>query len=583
MKEAEDISEWCVANLKHYPDVLLLIDDRLQKVKKPMEVEIPRKLDDLEKKLKNSLQSSKQFVDDTDDLQRWLVKMEKILPDQKPVSADKDTCSRQQNNHKYVVEDVHQHEPKFTDLLQAGQGLFDSAEPGNEKDTLMEKLDNLKERWNDVKEKTYKRKEVLDEVVVLAIAFDEDKSKMLPWLDHVENKLDSLGCISVDPITLDTQEKELEELLDEVKKQRPLLDHLVECGEPLSEKPDADTEPVKETVDAVKKRYFELEKKLEDAKDKVEKMKNGVERFEAALKPVEELCDQAETALNEKEPFADDAVKGEKEVERLKKLLDELITHKPDVGKVRKAGDDLIAIEDKPDNITAVYQKTDALANKYDDLIDKLKEKVDETEKAKESANNFHCKLDDVKDKTKPISDNSQALAPLGATPEKVKEQLVEVEELQNQLQQANNLFNEAEMFGDEIIDFNGKDPVIEKCIRDQLEDVKKPLDENSEILNDREKKLKDQLKECGAFQDQVDDFTRRIKNIDDRVEQQMGKPLSMKPGPLNVTVADLEVRMSVHFIFSMTISIPLLSLSFLLFHCLNSLLPEGIIKNLSC
>ena len=116
------------------------------------------------------------------------------------------------------------------------------------------------------------------------------------------------------------------------------------------------------------------------------------------------------------------------------------------------------------------------------------------------------------------------------------------LQEWQTEVQQVNSLFSEAEMFGKEIIDFNKKKPVVEDMVNEKLKEVKEPLDDIFSRLDDREKKLKDQLQECGALHDQFDDFERRIKKLDDRITQQNEKPLSSKPGRLAVTLGEIEV-----------------------------------------
>lgn len=542
LKEAGDIKDWCHENLKEHPKVLKMVDERMEKVQVPMEEEIPTKLDELEKKLKDSLASSKQFVDDTDEIERWLTKMEKTLEEEKPISADKDTNARQVNDHKYVVEEVAAREPKLEKLLEEGQDLLNQAEPGDEKKALEDKIDDIKKRWEDVKKKTNDRKDKLDEVEDLATKFDDNKSKMLPWLEDMEKKAEPLDCISVDPEELSKQQDTIRELLDELAKQKPVYEDFTSCGEPLSEKPDTDKEPVKECVDDVKSRFDELQKKLKEADDKSEKMKKGIESFDEKRKPVEEICEQAQFAVDEQQPVGDDPVKAQEEVDKLKKLLDELVANKPGVEDFKKAGDELIVVEDKPDNVTAVSQITDALAKKHEDLIDKLKEKIDKSDKANDSVKNFNDKVKETKDKTSPIEEKAGQLEPIGATPEKVKEQLVELEKLQAELQQANNLFNGAEMYGNEIIDFNEDDPNVKKDIQDKLAERKKPLDKLAEELNAREEKLKEKLQECGALQDQIDDFVRRVKNLDDRIDEQEKKPCSMKPGQMSVIMGDLEV-----------------------------------------
>ena len=541
MKEANEIKTWCHDNLKDYRKVLETVDKRIGKVKVPIEEEIPQQLNDLEKKLQSSLASSKQFNDDTEDFTRLLSRFEKTLGDQKPISADKDTNARQVKDHKYLVEEINLQKPKFDQLCKEGEELLNQAEHGDEKNTLEVKLNDIKKRWNDIKDKADQRQEILENIEKLAAQYDDDMCKMLPWLDGVENKCNPLECISVHSEALQKQQDIVKQLLDQFEKQRPIYEDLLNCSQPLSEKAEVDCEPVDKATANVKRRYEDLEKKLKVADKKTKDMKECVNKFDSKRKPVEELCAQVEQAVEEKPCYGDDLEKANNDIDKLKKQLDELQASKPRVDDVNKVGDELLAIEGKPDNVTAVKQSTDALSKQHDDLIDKLKEKIAESEKARESIKNFHDKLKDTKSTAEPLEKKVQDLQPLGSTPEKVKDQLVEVEDLQVELQCVNNLFNEAKMFGNEVLECNQNQPDVKKQIDENLQEAKKPLDELTGLLNTREEKLKDKLQECGALQDQIDDFIRRVKNIDDRVEELEKKPKSMKPSAMAVTMGVLE------------------------------------------
>lgn len=539
LKEAEEVGKWCVENC---PAFKPFVEERLPKVKVPMEETIPLKLDELENQLNSNLASTKEFIDDAEELQKFLNKMDKTLGDQKPVSADKDIAQRQLNEQNYNVDELKTKEPQLEELLKKGEELLKDAEPSDETKALEEKLKDIKEKWDDVNDKVNTRKKVLDEVTDLANQLDEKRNNELPTLDEIDKKADTLECIAVDPEQLNEQEKLLDDLLEKFNKQKPVYADVAKVGDDLAEKADVDTEPVQKSSDNLKKKVNDVEEKLKRAKDKIGKMKEGLRNFNEKCKPIEELCDKSEALLNESSPA--DPGETDKDIAALQQLLDEMTNKKPSVDDAKKAGDDVIAVDDNPDNVTAINQQNDKLEKTYDDRLEKLKEKIDKLNKDKDSANNFKDKLRAAEEKIQPVIEKIEELQPIGATPEKVKEQLIEVEELQNQLQEANNLFNEADMFGNEMIEANN-DPNVEKDVKEKLKSVEDPLKEAIDKLNEREKKLKDQLQQCGAFQDQIDDFMRRVNNLDDKVDQQVEKPLSMKEGPMAVTLSETKVSFS--------------------------------------
>lgn len=538
LKEAEEVGQWCVENCPAFKPV---VEERLPKVQVPMEETIPEKLNDLENKLSSNLASSKEFLDDANELQKFLNKMNKTLADQKPVSADKNIAQRQLNEENYNIDELKTKEPQFEELLNKGDELLKDTEPSDEKKALEDKLKDIKDKWDQLKKETKERKKVLDEVTDLINKLDEKKNNELPCLDDIDKKADTLDCIAVDPEKLTEQEKLLDDLLENFNTRKPAWEDVAKVGDTLVDKADVDTEPVQKVSDDLRKQVNDVEEKLKRAKDKIAKMKDSLNNFDTKRKPIEELCKQSEVLLDESFPLGDNVDKADEDIAALQKLLNEMTNTKPTVEEAKKAGDDVIAVDNNPDNVTVVNQRNDQLAKTYDDRLEKLHEKIDKLNKDKNSANNFKQKVKAVGEKIQPVKAKTEELQPIAATPEKVKEQLLEVEELQNQLQEARNLFNEANTFGNEMIEASNNDPKVKKDVKDKLAALEEPLKECIDKLNEREQKLKDQLQQCGAFQDQIDDFLRRVDNLGKKVDQQVDKPLSMKEGPMANTLSETK------------------------------------------
>uniref|UniRef100_A0A7M5V1J7 Uncharacterized protein n=1 Tax=Clytia hemisphaerica TaxID=252671 RepID=A0A7M5V1J7_9CNID len=539
LKEAEEIGQWCAENLDDA--VKPVVEERLEKVKTPMEETIPEKLDDLEGKLGTSLASTKQFNEDVDDLNKFLNKMNNTVENQKPISADKDPSKRQLNEQQYLLEEVDSKEPELEKVLKQGNELVESTPEGDERKALEDKVDSIKNDWDDLKKKMNDRKDKIEDVNKLANQLDDKKSKDIPSLEDIEKKADQLDAISADPEELAKQDETCKELLDDFTEKKPLYEDILKDAESLVEKAETDKEPVQEDVDKMKQRLVDDEEKLNKARDKVDRMKSSLDDMDKKKKPVEDLCDQAEELLDNTPPFGDDLPKADEQIAALQDMLDKMEEGKPMVDSMDKAGDDVIGVDENPDNVTTVKQLTDDLDKTYDDRVEKLKEKIDKLKKDKETAEKFNDKLKASEDTIKPVQEKLDNLEPVGATPEKVKEQLVECEEMQAVCQEADNLFNEADELGKELLEANDNKPEVEEPVKEKLKAVEEPIEDCKQKLDDREKKLKDQLQECGAFQDQIDDFLRRINNLDDKIGKHDEEPLSMKEGPAAVALEELK------------------------------------------
>ena len=98
-------------------------------------------------------------------------------------------------------------EPNFDEVFSNGQDVVDGSEKGQERDSLNDKLEDLRTRWDELKKKSNERKEVLEEIVPLAKKYDESRKELLPWLDEAEKKLDNLEVVSADQSNLNKQDE----------------------------------------------------------------------------------------------------------------------------------------------------------------------------------------------------------------------------------------------------------------------------------------------------------------------------------------------------------------------------------------
>ena len=222
-------------------------------------------------------------------------------------------------------------------------------------------------------------------------------------------------------------------------------------------------------------------------------------------------------------------------------MLEDLKAEEKNLGKMDEAGEELTRIEDKPDNLTIVRQRKDNITRTYDSLVRILEEKIEKTEKVVQNGKKFFQMENDVAEKTKALKKKTVKQETVAVDPKKVKEQLLEVEEWLVEAQTVNTMCSEAELYANDIILFNKQDEDVEEKIKEQIRAIKLPVLEIIGDLEDREKKLKDRLQECGAFQDQFDDFERRLKNIDERIEQQKQKPLSSNPARITMTIGEID------------------------------------------
>lgn len=106
--------------------------------------------------------------------------------------------------------DLEAKEPVYERILQNGHSLLDETEDGPEKDAVQQRLDELTNTWNDIKDKSNKRSDDIGRLYPLASAHNDDYVTFSVYLTGAEKKLDELDKPCIDEKELERQQKELE-------------------------------------------------------------------------------------------------------------------------------------------------------------------------------------------------------------------------------------------------------------------------------------------------------------------------------------------------------------------------------------
>lgn len=67
--------------------------------------------------------------------------------------------------------------------------MLESMPEGRERDALKEKLDNTKERWDDLANKLNNHRSKLDDVKPTAKIYEDVSNPFIAWLDDAEDRL----------------------------------------------------------------------------------------------------------------------------------------------------------------------------------------------------------------------------------------------------------------------------------------------------------------------------------------------------------------------------------------------------------
>lgn len=106
--------------------------------------------------------------------------------------------------------DLEAKEPVYERILQNGHSLLDETEDGPEKEVVQQRLDELTDTWNGIKEKSNQRSNDIGRLYPLASAHNDNYVTFSVYLNGAEKKLNGFDKPCIDEKELERQQKELE-------------------------------------------------------------------------------------------------------------------------------------------------------------------------------------------------------------------------------------------------------------------------------------------------------------------------------------------------------------------------------------
>ena len=540
LKEASMINSSFSCNISSEKSIFPLVEKKYAMVEKSMN-EVSTKLSELESQLFRSLTYCKQHSYDEDECKRWLTKTEKDLMEQKPVSAKKTVNSQQLIDQKNIVEDVRIQSSKFDIFFESEKCMLDKNDIQNLEVLNGHKTAILK-RWVEINHNVKSRENCLKEVVQLSVKVDDCFSAVIPWLSNAEKSFKELSSISVKSNMLLKQIFNIDEMMTQLAEKKPIIIELHECCCELEKKAECDCEDILDVSNLTYKQFMELEKNLISVKDKAIRMKEKVEHFSKMQNIIEELCTKVHSTCDEISLCGDDVKKADYDKEILQILLHEINEKNLEIDILRQAGNELILIDGQLDNVLTINETVTSLEEKVCDALVKTGNLLKNVEKTRDAAVKLQNILSSVKMESVKLVNKSKSLDSIGSTIEKVKVQLSEVNELQNELQNIYNDYKLAEVLADEITSISNKEPAIQERLQYLLQNTKSILKDNEILFTTREQQLKDKLKSSGDLKDQVENALRKLKLIYKRLDQQNSKPLSVNPAQIAINISELQV-----------------------------------------
>ncbi|GAB1607826.1 dystonin isoform X7 [Argonauta hians] len=191
------------------------------------EVEIRSK--DQENKLQETLRYVKKFSGDVDDMLHWITDLRMELKCQPPFGALPETARGQLEVFNKRCEEVELKEDCVKSLQINGQDMMDRCQPENIFQ-LSEKLNKLKQRWHETKNRTLRRRDKMRKHLQHVEEFHMVLKQFSDWLLNVESKIRSFKYPSKIVEKICEQINSHDDFKSDVQSYTPLMQKLERSG-----------------------------------------------------------------------------------------------------------------------------------------------------------------------------------------------------------------------------------------------------------------------------------------------------------------------------------------------------------------
>ena len=161
---------------------LISVQNRWEKVKS--------RAQDRARQLEQSLKEVTEFIKAYDDLMNWITDAEQQL-DSSPLSGtnDAEKIRQQLLKHKEFQRRLAAKQVTYEAVMKMGKNLLNNA-PRNEVPVIQEMLDELRNRWNNLFNKSNNKQRKLEEALLFSGQFKDAIKSLLDWLEQAFKQLD---------------------------------------------------------------------------------------------------------------------------------------------------------------------------------------------------------------------------------------------------------------------------------------------------------------------------------------------------------------------------------------------------------
>ena len=406
----------------------------------------------------------------------------------------------------------------FAAIKESADQLMASTEPGKERDLGEQKMAQIQARWDRVQKDTADRQALLEQLEPVAQKYQETVQETMPWLSITEKKLESLNTVPCSPKPLEAYGKSLKEIREDVAAREDIRNGPDEIGRAVLQFYPEDQDVVKSVVLNVKSRWENIDDSLNEKEANLEKVKELLASYHGCLRGVEELVVKAVVLCARITPLMDpDGVHSE--VDLIDEMLAALADKEDELGVAQDLAYELCQrLGENSPEAPLIAQQVKVLGKRFRVVRARLQKRKPPLEKHEEHLRPFVKNNADLTDWFGAMNEQIDNWEPISTEPEKLKEQLKEVEEMQDKVQDQGGVLQAVLQDGDWLIQNNKEDEIVTVSVVTQLSEAQVKMDRIAAKVDERKDKLLEAILESQDVQVTFAEFLNDLNNIEEQL-----------------------------------------------------------------
>ena len=408
-------------------------------------------------------------------------------------------------------------------------------------------LSEVLERFDHCEEAIDKQNTQLTNVLPVEEKYHYSNTKVSPWLNDAEKKLEDLKEDSQTAYPSSELPANIKDFEKQVKKNEPARDDLNNKASSLLDQCNQndvkrDVPYVKDEVQQTNERWDRLVADLDTVKRDAEQLKTLVEDLEKARQPVEECIDAVEQTLDEEPPLDLDDIDALKNYkDHLDASAEKMQADQPKLKKADKKCDELADhLSDRDIDPSDHNEKEDDLDKMWDSTADKLAKKRAALSENLKHMDQFVDAVDDLDNRVNATLATVANMDKPSSVAEEIQKQLDQIDAVQEQITNQKADLANTENVADWLRDENKENPQFCANVNNKLNKVEQPLESLRALLADKKKRLHDALAANQDFNASLQDLLDELDKLD--AKKSKLRPLSVDWPKLKTSEDDQKV-----------------------------------------